>query len=278
MTIEIINTCNEVERYIEAVENGADKQEQWEKMVIQPHWEKLCCYAPMDLSERKPGAIQNIIKLKEQVEVLKNINVCELKSEFEKVVGILPNYDDDPITVALFPMDADNSMVNEKQNGVVGTSLFGNLMIQINPLVKDYEKWIAYVFAHEYHHTVWGNYWFMLHAGSLENKLIDSLVIDGEADSFALSLYPDLKPEWIFAIPDDKLCEIWNKHYREHVLKSGMDYVKYMFGSEEDGIPWCAGYAIGYRVVQQYIKESGETVIGMLEKKPEDILKVSRYL
>lgn len=84
----------------------------------------------------------------------------------------------------------------------------------------------------------------MLHAGSLENKLIDSLIIDGEADSFALSLYPELKPKWIFDMP-----------------------------KEEEGIPWCAGYAIGYMLVQQYLKETGETILHLLEKKPEDILK-----
>lgn len=43
MTINIIQTWNEVEKYIEAVENGADRKEQWEKIVIEPYWEKLCC-------------------------------------------------------------------------------------------------------------------------------------------------------------------------------------------------------------------------------------------
>lgn len=277
MTINIIQTWNEVEKYIEAVENGADRKEQWEKIVIEPYWEKLCCYAPMDLSERKPGVIQDIDKLKEQVKILKNLDICKLKVSFEKVVDILPNYDDDPITIALFPLDTGNRVVNEKQNGVVGTSLFGNLMIQINPFVKDYESWIPYVFAHEYHHTVWGNYWFMLHAGSLENKLIDSLIIDGEADSFALSLYPDLKPKWIFDIPKEEVCALWNTHYKDNVLKRDMDYVKYMFGKEEEGIPWCAGYAIGYMLVQQYLKETGETILDILEKKPEDILKGSKF-
>lgn len=104
---------------------------------------------------------------------------------------MLPNYDDDPVTVAIFAGSNDNKDVNIKQNGDIGTSLFGNIMIQVNPLIKGYEDWIKYVFAHEYHHTVWGNYWFNLHGGELQNKLIDSLVIDGEADSFALELYTE---------------------------------------------------------------------------------------
>ena len=170
MKIQIINVWNELEAYIQAVQNGKNPEEEWEKQVIAPYWEQLCCYAPMDLSERKPGVIKDTKILTEQVKKLKEINIEGLREEFERIATVLPNYDDDPITVALFPSDAQNETVNEKQNGVIGTALFGNLIIQINPLIEQYEKWIPYVFAHEYHHTVWGNYWFMLHGGCLENK------------------------------------------------------------------------------------------------------------
>lgn len=135
--------------------------------MISVYWDKLCCYAPFDLGDRKPKAITNIETLEKQCELLKNLNIGALKAEFERVASILPNYDDDPIIIVIFPSDHENVNVNEKQNGVVGTSLFGNMLIQVNPLIAGYEAWIKYVFAHEYHHTVWGNYWFMLHGGEL---------------------------------------------------------------------------------------------------------------
>lgn len=31
-----------------------------------------------------------------------------------------------------------------KKNGVNGTSLLGNNIITVNPMVKDYEKWIPF--------------------------------------------------------------------------------------------------------------------------------------
>ena len=37
-------------------------------------------------------------------------------------------------------------------------------------------------------------------------------------------------------------------------------------------IPWCAGYAIGYMLVQKYMEKTGSTVLALLEKKPEDML------
>lgn len=38
----------------------------------------------------------------------------------------------------------ENNLINEKQNGVNGTSLLGNNIITVNPMVKDYEKWIPF--------------------------------------------------------------------------------------------------------------------------------------
>jgi uncharacterized protein YjaZ len=45
-----------------------------------------------------------------------------------------------------------------------------------------------------------------------------------------------------------------------------------MFGNEEQNIPWCAGYAVGYRFVQNYLAMSGKNVVEILETKPEVLL------
>lgn len=273
MKIEIKYVWDEVEKYIEAVEQGGSADELWEEIVIAPYWEKLCCYSPKDLGDRKPKPIKNINILKEQLLLLKAMNVSKISYEFERIAGALPNYDDDPITVVIFPLEDDSSTVKEKQNGVIGTSLWGNLLIQVNPFAEEFEKWIPYVFAHEYHHTVWGNYWFMLHGGELQNMFIDSLVIDGEADSFALSLYPSLKPKWIFELTEEVKEQMWRENYADIVREKNVDYVKYMFGDETADIPGCCGYAIGYMLVQKYIRKKGVSIKSILEINPYDILK-----
>lgn len=83
MKIELINGCNELEQYICSIDNGKECETEWERLVIAPIWDKLCCYAPMDLSERKPKSVKNIEKLKEQVKILRNLDVEALKKEFE---------------------------------------------------------------------------------------------------------------------------------------------------------------------------------------------------
>ena len=124
MKINVINACKNVKQYIEKVENGMPIEESWEKEVIEPFWEKLCCYAPFDLSDRKPKVIKDLNKLKQQCEILEGLDVALLETEFNRVTTLLPNYDDDPLMVVIFPSDANNTIVNDKQNGVVGTSLF----------------------------------------------------------------------------------------------------------------------------------------------------------
>lgn len=271
MKVDVKNTYKEIRKYIERVKKGESPEVCWEEEVIAFYWEKLCCYAPFDLSERKPNAITEIGVLEKQCELLEKLDINELRMEFERVATILPNYDDDTITVAIFP--GNNTSVNDKQNGVVGTSLFGNMFIQVNPLIQGYEDWIKYVFAHEYHHTVWGNYWFMLHSGELENKFIDSLIIDGEADSFAMELYPKLRPQWLFGMSENEIHCIWENKYKAIAESTEVDYVSYMFGSIENEIPWCAGYAVGYMLVQNYLGITKKSVAEILELKPEVMLK-----
>ncbi|MDO5291991.1 MAG: DUF2268 domain-containing putative Zn-dependent protease [bacterium] len=279
MKIKLIPVYESLEIYLEKLENkeqGAN--ELWEQYAIAPYWKTLCQYAPMDLSDRKPVPITDSMILRQQIKQLHTLDLEKLQREFERIVSILPNYDDDPIYVALYPISDENWSVKERQNGVVGTSLFGNLIIQINPLAMDYEQWIPYVFAHEYHHTVWGNYWFVNHGGELTNRFINSLVIDGEADSFSLSLYPKLKPKWLFSMSKQTEELLWKDVYSNLVEKTEVDYCKYMFGQEGSEIPWCAGYVIGFQIVQSYLKyHENISFSELVEKRPEQILDESGY-
>ena len=50
MNIEVINACRAVRRYIDRVKNGDSPKNSWEEEVIAEIWERLCCYAPYDLS------------------------------------------------------------------------------------------------------------------------------------------------------------------------------------------------------------------------------------
>jgi uncharacterized protein YjaZ len=137
--------------------------------------------------------------------------------------------------IAIYPLLSP--YVCENQNGVWGNCTWGNMIINIDPIASDFEKWIPYVFAHEYHHNIWGNNWYNVRQGELRHIFLNDLISDGLADSFALSLYPELRPKWLFDISAETEMRLWSEHYVHMIEKSDVDYPKYMFGDEKEGIP-----------------------------------------
>lgn len=278
MKLEIIAVYENLDGYIREMEKDNTNYEVlWNKYAIQPYWEKISQYAPFDMVDRKPMPINNIFKLKQQIKLMKEINLSEIKGKFMRVANSLPNYDDDPMVIAIYPADDDNLTVKEQQNGVWGVCVFGNMILNINPLAKNYLDWIPYVFAHEYHHSVWGNYWHVVHGGRTES-FIESLLIDGQADAFAKSLNPSLNPKWISQIPKEQEKELWKDHYSKLLYETDFDYVKYMFGNDEAEIPWCAGYFFGYQIIDSFKKLYPQiSVKNMLEMSAEEIFSMSNY-
>lgn len=278
MKLEVIAVYENLDGYILEMEKGnADFEMLWYKYAVEPYWEKISQWAPLDMSDRKPKPIRNIEKLKSQIKLLRKIDLNELERKLLQVVEALPNYDDDPITIAIYPLDDENAVVKEKQNGVLGVNVFGNILINVNPFSDGYTDWIPYVFAHEYHHTVWGNYWHVIHGG-LTGKFIESILIDGQADSFAKSFNEALNPTWISQISREQEEGLWNKHYSKLLNEIDADYVKYMFGDAEAGIPWCAGYFFGYKIIDCFKKRYPKiSVKNMLEMNSEEIFTMSNY-
>ena len=71
---------------------------------------------------------------------------------------------------------------------------------------------------------------------------------------------------------------LWKDHYSKIILEGDIEYRKYMFGDESIGIPWCAGYAIWYRIIRQFlINTPGITFRKLLEMRPIDIYRISGY-
>ena len=279
MKLDILAVYENLDGYILEMEKGhADYEELWDKYAIQPYWERISQWAPFDMSDRKPRPIKDIGKLKQQISLMKKLNLNVIKNEFMKVVDALPPYSDDTLVIALYPLDDENTTTKERQNGVAGTCVFGNITISINPLAEDYLEWIPYVFAHEYHHCVWGDYWYVVHGGGSTRSLIEAMLIDGQADAFAKSLYPTFNPTWISQISKEQEKELWNKYYSKLLNETDADYGKYMFGDDEAGIPWCAGYFFGYKIIEYFKKHHPLTSVKeMIEISSEEIFAMSDY-
>lgn len=276
MTLELLPVFDHLDGYISETKSGnTDVQALWEKYAIEPYWSKLSKYAPFDISDRKPKPVLEVTELEKRVQLLKQLNWTAIHAAFEKAVAALPDYDD-TMYIGIYPLL--NPSICETQNGVWGNCTWGNMIINIDPVASDYALWVPYVFAHEYHHNIWGNNWFNERKGELNPIFLNDLLSDGLADSFALSLNPELRPKWLFDMSSETEKHLWCKHYAHLVKQADVNYPKYMFGDEKEGIPWCAGYAIGFRIVQQYIRSHPQTsMTELLDMTPSDIFTESGY-
>lgn len=277
MKIKILPVYTHLKEYIAGVKSGLPAQELWEREVVAPYWDTLCCYAPMDLSARKPVPILDMETLEAQLHALEAIDLSVLQAEFDRIAAALPTGDGDPLYVALYPGDHADEALRVRENGVRGTSLFGNMLLKTDPLAPDFLSYIPYVFAHEYHHSVWGNYHYVLHPEQTDTSFLTALLIDGEADSFAHTLYPQLRPAWLYGLPRAEIEALWQSKYAPIVLRTDVDYETYMFGNAASGIPWCAGYAVGFAMVQDFLTKNPVDVTGLLTMPSGQILRGSGW-
>nr|WP_179958026.1 DUF2268 domain-containing protein [Bacillus sp. AR18-7] len=150
-----------------------------------------------------------------------------------------------------------------------GDTGFGGIpgFITVNIYPNDYNSpKIPAVIAHEFHHNIRFSYFDWYHGNVTVG---DYLVIEGLADSFAKELYgtEHLGP-WVTSMDKDDL------EYSIYVIgealniKGFAEVSSYMFGDEiakqegyqPVGLSFCAGYAVGYEVVQSFMKKHNKTI------------------
>lgn len=123
--------------------------------------------------------------------------------------------------------------------------------------------------VHELHHNLGGA------AGAVFGRSMNDVTVgeymigEGLAESFSAELYgEELTGPWVTEFDDSKL-EQTKAIFRDALDVTGFDRVRgYIFGDlvadtmglPKTGVPPLAGYALGYRVVQQYLKRTGKTV------------------
>lgn len=154
----------------------------------------------------------------------------------------------------------------KRQQGYTG---FGGIpgYITVNIYPNDYNlPKIPAVIAHEFHHNIRFSYFDWDHGNVTVG---DYLVIEGLADSFAKELYgtEHLGP-WVTSMEKDDL------EYSLYVIgealniKGFAEVSSYMFGDEiakqegyqPVGLSFGAGYAVGYEVVQSFMKKHNKTI------------------
>jgi uncharacterized protein YjaZ len=282
MDINIVTTFDNAESFMLAAEHKtADVQELWQNYMIEPYWADITKWAPFDQSFKKPQPIRELAALKEQLPILSRMSIRDLKTIFSSAIKALPLEDSsgEPMSVFLYPACDRDENLKKRQNGVVGTVVFWNIMIHINPLADKYHEWITFVFAHEYHHNVWGYHHFVLGGGrDCDGSFLEYMITEGQADLFAESLFPKLIPQWNRPLGDEAETALWNRIKPILACTDPQIHSLYMFGNETKGLPWCVGYSFGRMIVSDYINKHPDITFSNLIAMPaQQILQESKY-
>ncbi len=131
--------------------------------------------------------------------------------------------------------------------------------------------------VHELHHNVLG-----ASNPQAVNMLMATMgqyiVMEGLAESFATELYgTDKAGPWVTEFDDANLEQ--NKTiFRKNLNVTGFNEIRrYIFGDPGAGLPLYAGYAIGYRVVQAFLKRNRKAVVEATFVPAEEIISGSGF-
>ncbi len=178
-------------------------------------------------------------------------------------------------TVYIFPSAGDYEQLTDQGGGISGVTLgSGKILILVDPTVDNWESMLSYVVAHEYHHSIWTSY----KLGEFGITLLDHLVVEGRADSFANIVYPELEVPWTASIDLNTERIIWKLIDDQLGKVNGEVINKVMFGDGKDYPRW-SGYTIGYHIVQNYLEKNPEVnVDAWTNMSSSDILEKSGYV
>lgn len=151
----------------------------------------------------------------------------------------------------------------ELNRGYAGAQIFGYVVLPIWP--NDYNlPRIPAALVHEFNHRVRLTY----EPWTFATTVGQYIVMEGLAESFAAELYgPEFAGPWTSSLSAQETASA--KTIIGAALDiSGFDKIRaYIFGDETSkqwgapalGLPHCAGYAIGYQVVQAYLRRTSKT-------------------
>ena len=269
MKINLILAYRNLKTYIA---EGA-KEEQWNKIMVEPYWGTLTEGAPFPMNHMKPVCKMTKEQAKEQFELLDAMDWSSYMKLFEEICSKLHKEDEDTMHVAIYPS------TTTMPEGIYGTGVWGNIILNINPQNPNATSWIPFVFAHEYHHAVWGDYWFCKQGGEgLQHTFLENLIIEGEADAFAMSLNRGAVPSWQKGGRAEEERIVWSQ--MEKILEQNLspeECASYMFGNKEMGIPENAGYYYAIKLVQTYLKlNKNITVEQLLRINPNEIYQKAK--
>jgi hypothetical protein len=179
--------------------------------IVEPYLRR--CYPEIEV-ESRPSLIfpefrtmpQRRDEFREKLAFLRDLNVESVIAEaFETAAAELPGAD---VTICVVPMlnpfNQRQEFARNRMYGIGGGAGPGVVTLELDLRSEDWADWLAYVMAHEYHHHV-----LLTNHMPDELTLLDSVLIEGRADTFATLLYPEIEAPWTAALTAEQEAEMW---------------------------------------------------------------------
>ena len=221
--------------------------------------------------------ITDLDGLNTEITVLSNSGVERIvKEALLKVSKVLPGPNTtvylqviDPSYKKIIPPNASKILDMGMRADTYGT---GRILISIDPTSKNWKNMLPRVVAHEYHHSVWVSRNFE----TIEFSLLDCLILEGRAESFADLLYPNIKAPWPDLLDREKEHRVW-QHMKQVLHSTDEQLILKMFIGDKE-IPFLSVYSMGYRIMQEFFKNNPEvSLMEWTDMEPNEILSKSKY-
>ncbi len=276
--LKVIEPYRGIKNYINAVLDNEtrDMDGLWLKYAIEPFWNDWAAgqFNEQRIRDDMSRPVTDVVKLKKSIEGLEAFGIeVLLRRKYRVISEMLPPPESDKI-VCIYP----NIWLDQSVHGVVGTCVGENILIQINPAVDGWEKYLPWVLAHECNHTVWGYNYFYLQGNKFQD-LLTSIISEGLADSFAKAVCPDLTPSWIKALTTEQEYQQWKTLQEYLSLEDNMElHHRFFFGDIKTGTPAFTGYTIGFQIVQKYLSfYPGTSWKALIKMDSREIFQKSGY-
>jgi len=249
--IEINYFFEEVLEYTKAKSKDSDlnNKETFTEYVLKPFEDKSSLDQAMlnDIvspTSRTEQLGKNTVPLLEKQEQINHWIEDALRDSIE----LLPGED---VAIYIFPVNPEDWFTIDKLKGVGGFAYFeNNIVVAIDPSVQ--EKTLKYTVAHEYNHTV-----NMSNGGEQSvHSVLDAIITEGKADSFASIVYPEVDAPWINPLSDDEETAVLNE-LSDNADSSDWKLIDdFSYGNHAKNIPRWSNYKIGYQITENFIKNN----------------------
>lgn len=231
---------------------------------------KMLGYADVSDDEIIRTGLSTLIEQRVDKVVEKTIQHCIAQAKNAEL-----NINAEKVKIGLYVSDPEKLKLHKGYTGFGGIPGF----ITLNIYPNDYSlARIPALIAHEFHHNIRFSYFEWNHG---DVTVGDYLVIEGLAESFAKSLYgEDQLGPWVTSMNEEEL------NYSIDVIGEALDVKgfaevsSYMFGDEiaaqegyePVGLPYCAGYSVGYQVVQRFMEKHQKSIVELTKMSADEII------